>query len=54
MEDDNIVTDYGGSASVSNPEVDYDYSIYCAAFKDYMDLSMIDGIELDGVFYPIN
>lgn len=36
---------------VSNPEVDYNCSIYASSFREYMDISLIDGIELDGVYY---
>lgn len=50
-----ILADDSGAmlACVSNPEIDYDCSIYSSAFRDYMDLSIIDGIELDGVYYPL-
>ncbi len=29
-------------------------TIYSTAFSEPMDLELIDGIELDGVFYPID
>lgn len=38
---------------VSNPEVGYDCAIYTGAFKESVDISLIDGIELDGVYYPL-
>ncbi len=39
---------------VSNPEVEHDIIIYTSAFEEPIDLELIDGIELDGVYYPID
>ena len=38
---------------VSNPDVGYDCAIYTGAFKESVDISLIDGIELDGFYYPL-
>lgn len=39
---------------VSNPEVEHDIIIYTSAFEEPMDISLISGVELDGIYYPIN
>lgn len=38
---------------VSNPDVGYGCAVYMGAFKESVDISLIDGIELDGVYYPL-
>lgn len=40
--------------AVSNPELDYDIVIYTGTFPEFMDISLIEGIELDGVYYPLS
>lgn len=46
---------YGGwmLGSVTNPDVDYEVSIYCCSFGKAMDINNIAGIEFDGVYYSI-
>lgn len=39
--------------AVSNPEVGYDCAIYTGSFAESVDISLIDGIRLDGVYYPL-
>ncbi len=40
-------------STVQNPDVDYDLSIYATSFKKPMDLTLVDGIILDGIYYEV-
>lgn len=51
--DEESIVSFDSCGSVLNSEVDYDYIIYTGAFKESVDISLIDGIELDGVYYPL-
>ncbi|MCM1226915.1 MAG: hypothetical protein NC320_05735 [Clostridium sp.] len=42
-----------GLGSVTNADLDYDVSVYCSALRD-IDITTIDGIELDGVYYSFD
>ena len=49
--------DLGGGGwslgSVTNPELDYDVSIYCQSFGTKLDVENVAGIELDGIYYSL-
>lgn len=47
---------YGGWMlnAVTNPEVDYDVSIYCCSFTKAMNVENIAGIEFDSIYYALN
>lgn len=55
MKDESRIDLHGGFSltSVSNPEIDYEVSICAESFDESIDISLVDGIELDGVYYDL-
>lgn len=53
FDEDSILDTGGAMTHVSNPDVEYDIVIYTGAFAEPLDISLIAGFELDGVYYPL-
>lgn len=53
FDEDSILDTGGAMTHVSNPNVEYDIVIYTCAFAEPLDISLIAGFELDGVYYPL-
>ncbi len=48
-----LLESWGSMSTVRNPECHYDLSIYQGTFYEPIDITQVAGLEIDGVYYPI-